>query len=533
MDRSGLGLLVATFVIATAGLVYELIAGAAASYLLGDSVTQFSLVIGTYLFAMGIGSYLSRFIEAGVPDAPAEPRRPGETDPALSSLLTWFVRIEMAVGLLGGFSAVMLFATFARDGAFQVVLFLLVGGVGIGVGAEIPLLVRILEGRMALKDLIARVLFFDYLGALAASVAFPLFLVPRLGLVNAGLLLGMLNVAVGVALVIGFRTSLRRPWRLLTESLIALAVLLFALLRGDAWQRSFEADLFPDPVVFATSSPYQRIVVTRSRGGETRLFLNGHLQFSSTDEYRYHEALVHPVLAAAPRGRPLSALVLGGGDGMAVRELLTDPDVKAVHLVDLDGEMTDLFRDHSDLAPLNGLALSDPRVTIENADAFAWVNQHADRRYDVVIVDFPDPSSYGVGKLYTTTFYARLARLLTPDSVVAVQSTSPYSARRAFWCIDATMREVGFRTHPFHVHVPSFGEWGYVLAKTRPFDPPIALRSATRPRRYLNDALLASLFAFPEDMERPLPDDGESAPINRLNDQVLVRLYDEDWGALK
>jgi spermidine synthase len=309
--------------------------------------------------------------------------------------------------------------------------------------------------------------------------------------------------------------------------------LLFALLRGDAWQRSFEADLFPDPVVFATSSPYQRIVVTRSRGGETRLFLNGHLQFSSTDEYRYHEALVHPALAAAPPGRPLSALVLGGGDGMAVRELLTDPDVKAVHLVDLDGEMTDLFRDHSDLAPLNGLALSDPRVTIENADAFAWVNQHADRRYDVVIVDFPDPSSYGVGKLYTTTFYARLARLLTPDSVVAVQSTSPYSARRAFWCIDATMREVGFRTHPFHVHVPSLGEWGYVPAKTRPFDPPIALRSATRPRRYLNDALLASLFAFPEDMERPLPDDGESAPINRLNDQVLVRLYDEDWGALK
>ncbi|MBT9555258.1 MAG: hypothetical protein IV100_04470, partial [Myxococcales bacterium] len=287
VDRTGLGLLVATFVIATAGLVYELIAGAAASYLLGDSVTQFSLVIGTYLFAMGIGSYLSRFIEADTPEAPTETKRPGGPDPALSSLLTWFVRVEMAVGLLGGFSAVMLFATFARDGAFQLVLFLLVGGVGVGVGAEIPLLVRILEGRMALKDLIARVLFFDYLGALAASVAFPLFLVPRLGLVNAGLLLGMLNVAVGVALVIGFRSSLRRPWRLLIESVIALAVLLAALLRGDAWQRSFEADLFPDPVVFATSSPYQRIVVTRSRGGETRLFLNGHLQFSSADEYRY------------------------------------------------------------------------------------------------------------------------------------------------------------------------------------------------------------------------------------------------------
>ena len=496
------GLLVAAFIIATCGLVYELIAATAASYLLGDSVTQFSFVIGTYLFAMGVGSWLSRFISG--------------------DLLTWFVRVELVVGLVGGLSAWLLFLTFARDGEFRLVLYLLVFGVGAGVGLEIPLLIRILEGRMALKDLVARVLFFDYVGALAASLAFPLLLVPKLGLIASALALGILNALVGGAVVVAFRRDLRNARRLGIECTVVVIGLASVLARGESLQRGVEADLYPHPVLLATSSPYQRLVLTHSPAGETRLHLNGHLQFSSADEHRYHEALVHPAPSAAPRG-PLRALVLGGGDGLAIRELLRHPDVKAVTLVDLDPLMTELFSDHEALLALNDEALRDPRVTVVNADAFLWLEGLGEARYEVVVVDFPDPSSYSVGKLYTTTFYRRLAAALAPGGVAVVQSTSPYAARGAFWCVEATLRAVGFTTHPYHVHVPSFGEWGYVLVAR---EAPTRLREGTPPLRFLNEETLGTLFVFPNDMK---PEPGPR-PINRLNDQVLVRLYDEEWG---
>lgn len=499
------GLLVAAFVIATCGLVYELIAGTAASYLLGDSVTQFSYVIGTYLFAMGVGSWLSRFIE-------------GE-------LLVWFVRVELVVGLLGGLSAWLLFLAFARDGQFQLILYLLVFGVGTGVGLEIPLLIRILEGRMALKDLVARVLFFDYVGALAASLAFPLLLVPRLGLIASALALGILNALVGGLVVVAFRRELRQAKRLAVECALVVVALSAALAQGDGLQRSVEADLYVHPVLLAASSPYQRLVITRNAAGETRLHINGHLQFSSTDEHRYHEALVHPLLAAAPPG-PLDVLVLGGGDGLAVRELLKQPDVRHVTLVDLDPLMTQLFSTNAAMVALNQGSLSAERVTVHNADAFVWLEAGREgAQFQAVVVDFPDPSNYSVGKLYTTTLYRRLRAALAPGGVIVVQSTSPYAARGAFWCVDATLRAAGYNTQAYHVHVPSFGEWGYVLAAPTTLPIPQGLRPGTPELRFLDDATMATLFVFPKDMARP-PD----SPVNRLNDQVLVRLYDDEWG---
>ena len=280
-----------------------------------------------------------------------------------------------------------------------------------------------------------------------------------------------------------------------------------------------EESMYADEIIYSKTTPYQRIVLTRERD-DFRLYLNGHLQFSSFDEYRYHEALVHPGLAAV--ARPGRALVLGGGDGLAVREILRDPRVGHVTLVDLDAGMTDLFRTHEALSKLNGGSFRDPRVTIVNADAFLWLDAGTDR-FDFIAIDFPDPSNFAVGKLYTSAFYRRMKKRLAPDGVAVVQSTSPLFARRSFWCIAETLRGSGFRTTPYHVYVPSFGEWGFILAAGRAVPPPEALPPGLR---FLNPAVARTLFEFPEDM-MPTPSE-----VNRLDNQVLVRTYESEWRKL-
>jgi spermidine synthase len=489
-------LLFSVFLIAACGLIYELIAGALASYLLGDSVLQFSTVIGSYLFAMGIGSYLSKFIRTG--------------------LVARFISIELMVGLIGGFSSTLLFLAFSYTESFRFLLYFLVLLIGILVGLEIPLLMRILKERFQFHDLVANVLTFDYLGALGASVLFPVFLVPRLGLARSAILFGMLNAAVALWSTWLFAARIRRHVFLRVMSFLVLAALGVGMAAADRIIGLAESNLYADEVILARTTRYQRIVVTKWKD-DIRLFLNSHLQFSSRDEYRYHEALVHPGLAALQA--PRRALVLGGGDGMAVREILRYPYIETVTLVDLDPEVTTLFRDHPLLSTLNGNSLQSPRVEIVNEDAFLWIDRPSDP-YDFIAIDFPDPTNYSLGKLYTTAFYRALRRHLRPGGYVAVQSTSPLFARQSFWCIVETLRHAGWNTWPYHVYVPSFGEWGFVLAGFGAWQPPVALPDGLR---FLEARNLAGLFQFPPDMS-PL-----AAEPNRLNDQNLVRYYDREW----
>ncbi len=490
-------LFISVFVIASCGLVYELVAGTLASYLLGDSVLQFSTVIGVYLSAMGLGSYLSKFIRKG--------------------LATRFVDIELAVALVGGFSAALLFQAFAHTHAFRVLLYALVTAVGTLVGLEIPLLMRILRDQVRFRDLVAHVLTLDYIGALAGSLLFPLLLMPKLGLVRTSLLFGLLNAAVGLWSTFLLKAQMG-PTLLPRLRCAAVAVLLAAGLAGaHRFTLAVEEEIFSDEIVFAKDSPYQRIVLTRGRGS-FQLFLNGQLQFSSADEYRYHEALVHPAFALRPDARRV--LVCGGGDGLAVREVLRHPQVQEVVLVDLDPAMTDLARRMPLLRELNGNALDDPRVKVVNADAMVWIQDRQGPPFDVALVDFPDPNSYALGKLYTTRFYRLLRRQLAPDAAVAVQSTSPLMARKSFWCIATTLEAAGFQVRPYHLAVPSFAVWGYMLASPAPFEVP----QHTLPNlRHLSDESLRALFAFPRDMER-LPTE-----VNRLDNQVLVNLYASEW----
>ncbi len=489
-------LLFSVFVIATCGLVYELIAGSLASYLLGDSITQFSTVIGCYLFAMGIGSFLSKYVR--------------------KNLIGVFIQVELLIGLVGGFSASILFLSFEHVSSFRTLLYAMVTITGTLVGLEIPLMMRILKSHFEFSDLVSKVFTFDYIGALIASLLFPLLLVPHLGLVRTAFLFGILNVLTGIWTLYLFEKEV--PW--LRTLKLAMFVGLLSLVAGFIYSDRIlgfaETASYPDKVIYSKYSKYQRIVLTKS-SDDIRLFLNGNLQFSSRDEYRYHEALVHFGMASLKS--PKRVLVLGGGDGLAVREILKYPSVEEIVLVDLDPAITNLFSKHEALANLNGKSLFSSKLKIYNEDAFIWLKSNTEK-FDFIAVDFPDPGNYSVGKLYTNSFYKLLKKAVADTGVGVIQSTSPYVAKKTFWCVDNTLKSVGFLTVPYHVYVPAFGDWGYILISNREFQIPEKFPPNLK---YINAEIAKTLPVFPSDMIV------ESKEVNRLNNQILVRLFEEEW----
>jgi len=490
-------------IVASCGLVYELLAGTLASYVLGDSVTQFSLVIGVYLFALGIGAWISGFVTR--------------------NLARVFIEVELAVALIGGCSAPVLFLAFGFVTVFHFALFSVVLAIGILVGLELPLLMRILQSNVDFKDLVSRVLTFDYIGALAASLLFPLFLVPQLGLVRTSFAIGLINALIGL-----WGTTLLRPLLpgkiggLQGRALLVIGLLSAGMIKADWFTQLAEELQFGDPIVYAKTSPYQRIVVTRTPSN-FHLFLNGNLQFHSADEYRYHEALVHPAFAAADSQKRV--LVLGGGDGLALREIFRYEEVGSVTLVDIDPAMTDLGKSFSLLAELNENSFSNPKLQVVHQDALVWLGS-TDRVFDIVIIDFPDPSSFSVGKLYTTAFYRRLAARLSPNATIAIQCTAPLTAPKSYWCVVKTLETVGFHVLPYRAGVPSFGEWGFVLASLNKMPPPTKLHLSEESRkglRFLDDTALPGLFLLPRDMTVP------DVEPNRWDNQILVRYYESEW----
>ncbi len=493
-----LPLLFSVFVIAACAIVYELMIATISSYLLGDSIYQFSVTIGLFLTSMGVGSYLSRRLHR--------------------NLLLTFIAIELLVGAVGGTSALLLYFTYGSlRSVYGPIMYGVIAAIGILVGLEIPILTRLLSEKYTLRVNIANVLSFDYLGGLLGSLAFPLLLLPYLGLIRTALVVGLLNVGVA-GMVLG------TAWRQLPQRRYAAALLLAVagllgtgLGHSDALWEQLEQQLYRDPVVYSAQSPYQHITITRWRD-DLRLFLDGNLQFSSLDEYRYHESLVHPAMAAA-RDRS-EVLVLGGGDGLAVRELLKYPDVKRVTVVDLDGQITKLFQTQPDLTKLNQGSLSDPRVRIVNADAFKFLEDDAGF-YGVILADLPDPRNENIQKLYTVEFYRLAARRLAVGGVFVTQATSPYFASQAYWCIYASMQEVWPQVAPYHANVPAFGDWGFVMASQARLNPDDLKPSV--PTRFLDGPTLRALFVFPADMPR------QQLRPNGLIQPVLPGYYREGW----
>lgn len=496
LSRGQIGvLLISIAVVALSGIAYELIIGTVSSYLLGNSVYQFSLTIGLFMFAMGIGSYLSKLL--------------------MKHLVTNFVLVEITISLVGGAASLILFLSFPLVmPLYQAIMYTLIIVIGSLVGLEIPLLTRIISHKDSLKDSIAHVLSLDYVGALIGSMAFPLILLPFLGLIRSSFAIGLLNIGVAIINVVVFWRFLRMPKLVAGFAGSTAMLLLVALIGGTRLSTYAEQFLYSDEIIFSKQTRYQRIILTKSTlDHDHRLYLDGHIQFSQRDEYRYHEALVHPLMALpGPRKR---VLIMGGGDGMAARELLKYDDVEEIHLVDIDPEMTRLCRTVPTIAALNERALEDPRVKIFHEDAFNFVNQPG-VLYDRIISDLPDPHNEALNKLYARQFYTMLRNRMTPDGYLVSQSSSPFFTRRTYWCIATTMEAAGLHTKSFQVTVPAFSIWGFHLAANKPLGP---MGDIDVPTRFMDEETFRAACLFPRDMRRVETD------VNSIMEPKLYHYY--------
>ncbi len=401
-------LLLSVLIIATCGILYELLLSSISSYFLGNSILQFSLTIGIFMFFMGIGSYLSKFVH--------------------NNLFSFFVDIEIILGLVGGISALSLYFAYAFTSYYYLYNFLFISILGALIGVEIPIVVRIINQYSSLKETMARVLSFDYVGALLASLVFPLVLLPWLGIFKTAILIGSLNLFVAFVNALIFKKIINKHKLKAALSLLLITGFFFAYYYSDLYTHPLEQKVFQDKIIFRKTTPYQDLVVTRWNN-DYRLFINGSIQFSSSDEYRYHESLVHIPMALA--GSHEKILVLGGGDGLATREILKYPDVKTIDLVDLDPEMTNLGKNNKIFKKLNNNSLNNPKVRIHNQDAFNFIKKSS-AIYSVIIIDLPDPNNTGLGKLYSYEFYEMLKTRMAKDGLLITQSTSPYFARKAY-----------------------------------------------------------------------------------------------------
>jgi spermidine synthase len=496
-----LSVLACVFVCAACGLVYELELVALATYLIGDSVTQASVVLSVMVFAMGIGSLAAKRLRWH----------------AAAS----FGAMEAALALVGGCSAMALYAVFAWTGAWgglwesgsRCLLVAFSLAIGLLIGAEVPLLMELIQ-RVRRQDAggaVADLFAADYVGALVGGLAFPFLLLPLLGQLTGALVTGAVNAVAGGVLVLGlFRGDLTRRARrlLLLANLAVLAVLATAAVLVDDFERAARQAVYGEHVRVAVQSGIQEIVLTGGTDGRpVALFLDGRLRVSGRDEHRYHEALVHPAMTG-PHAR---VLVLGGGDGLAAREVLRHPGVRRVDVVELDEEVVRLGRRDPALAALNGHVYGDARVHVTVADAFGWLRAAPPAAYDVVLADLPDPGITASTKLYSQEFYGLVRRVLADDGRLAVHAGPASFRPRVFWTVDTTVRAAGLHTAPYRVggRDPGFAagpdrsagperaphDWGLVLAARRP-PPPLRLDPrGPRPRTLTQTSLTADARA--------------------------------------
>lgn len=487
-------LMLTTLIISGCSICYELIISAVSSYLLGDSTLQYSVTIGLYMSAMGLGSFISKYMK--------------------KNLFDWFVLIEIGVGVMGGISALILFLANLYLDQYQLVMYGEIIIIGTFVGVEIPLLTRIIEGDAEnLRITLSSIFSFDYIGGLLGSIAFPLLLLPQLGYFATAFLTGSMNILAAILIVFKYSEKIRKPVLFKGLALLIFAFMMWGVLFSENISKYIEGGLYRDRVILSEQTQYQHIVLTRHKD-DLRLFIDGNVQFCSLDEYRYHEALVHiPMSQAAKRDK---VLILGGGDGMAVRELLKYEETR-ITLVDLDPEMIRICSENPIIAELNQNSLKSDRLHIVNDDAYRYLEEN-EEAFDVIIVDLPDPNNESLNKLYTNIFYRLCKNSLTEDGILAVQSTSPYYATKAFWCIGKTLESEGFFVKPYHLQVPAFGDWGFHLASNRELGDTYNITVDTK---YLSEDNVDALFSFGKD------EIAEDVEINSLSRPILIQYYSE------
>ena len=493
-------LLFCVFVVGYCTIVYELLIGSISSYFIGDSIKQFSITIGLTMTSMGIGTLVSRFFK--------------------KNLIYWFILIELLIAIAGGLSVPILYFVYSIQFFYYPIMCILIIIIGTLIGLEIPLLTRIMEEYFQLRENISNVLSLDYLGAFLASLAFPFILLPLLGIFNTSLSTGLLNLLIGILTFVWFKNklTLKRKRMLKAQSILILILLIGCILFSKEISMYLENSMYDDRVVFSKQTPYQKLIITKNKE-DVRLFIDGNVQFSTIDEYRYHEPLIHIPMNLVNHRE--NVLILGGGDGLAAREILKYSDVKNITVVDLDKEMTDLAVKNKVMAELNEGSFTNPKVKILNEDAFKFL-ENAREYFDVIIIDLPDPNNSALARLYSKEFYKVVKQKLARDGVVVTQASSPFFSPEAFWCINETMKEAGFKyTKPYHSYVPSFGDWGFVLAADKRINEEDI--EINVPAKYIDKEIIKDLFYIPKDVRR------ENIKISTLNNPQVLNYYLSGW----
>lgn len=477
-------LLAAVAACAACGIIYELALLTLSASLDGGGIVATSLIVAGYIAALGVGALLVK--------------------PLLAHAAITFIAVEALLGVIGGLSAAALYMVFAfLDGSVGSTWVLAVSTALIGglVGAEVPLLMTLLQsgrvtGAADAGRTLANLNAADYLGALLGGLVWPFLLLPQLGMIRGAAATGMIDLAAAAVVALFLLrhvVSTRQLLLALCALAAALGLLATLLLRSADVETTSRQRLYADPIVAYRHTPYQEIVVTR-RGNDTRLYLDGGLQFSTRDEYRYTESLVYPAVGKGAR----SVLVLGGGDGLVARELLRLPGVSKIVQVELDPAVIDIAR--TTLRGANGGSLDNPRVAVVTQDAMNWLRGPDLDRFDAIIVDLPDPDTPVLGRLYSAEFYALAARALAPGGLMAVQAGSPFSTPTAYWRTVSTIRAAGYAVTPYHVHVPTFGDWGFALAQRADTAPTPTVPPDAPPLRFLNQQVLQAACVFSGDV---------------------------------
>ena len=504
MSKSNI-LKLALFATGLSGIVAEYVLSTLATYFLGDSVFQWTMIVSIMLFSMGFGSRISRYIH--------------------SNLLQKFIYIEFTLSLLTAFVSVITYLSSAYYGNNSLVIYGMSILVGLLIGMEIPIVMRLNDDFEELKVNVSSVMEKDYYGSLLGGVFFAFVGLPYLGLTYTPFILGTINFMVACLLIYILWSSLESKLKRQLMAMISVVLVVIGLgaLKADDIIDFGEELRYKDRVIFSEQTRYQRIVITQSQE-DFWLFINGNQQLSSIDEVMYHEPLVHPVMGLL--NAPKHILVLGGGDGGAMREILKYPSVEKITLVDLDPKMTELGQTHEWLVSMNQNALNHEKVEIINSDGFTWLETQK-TFFDAVIIDLPDPKTIELGRLYSYEFYKLCYNRLRPHGVIITQAGNPYYAARAFNCIDITLEEAGFTTAPLHNQVVTLGEWGWVLGAKEVEKEKLkaalqSLRFSDVETRWINHEAMTLVTSFGK---KVFPDDDKAVEVNRIHNPVLYKYY--------
>lgn len=391
------------------------------------------------LFAMGLGSRLSRFIEIRLLDA--------------------FILTEFVLSLLCSLSAELSYGLASFTSYTGLLIYAQAFIIGNLIGLEIPLVIRINEEYEELRINISGVMEKDYYGALAGGIFFAFFALPVLGLTYTPIALGSINFFVASILFWRYNPLIKRKKLISYAFSFTLLSLVFLGVSAEPVVKYGEQRKYKDKIIASIQTRLQKIVMTRWKNFYW-LYINGQEQFSTFDEEKYHEPLVHPAIKIAHNISDI--LILGGGDGLALREVLKHKNVKRVTLVDLDPGMTDLAKKHPVLLSVNKGSMNNSKVRIINKDAGKFLDEDSSM-YGVIIIDLPDPDSIDLMHVYSKIFYQNARRHLIRGGILVTQATSPYFSKDAFLCIIKTIRNAGFTAVPYHNQIPTMGEWGWVI----------------------------------------------------------------------